>query len=101
MSLAYNLAHPEMVRALIQCDTGPGYRNEQARAGWNETAFRRAEAFEERGLDALGRSAEVQAARAVHRSAAGLARAARGMLTQADARVISSLDQITVPTLLV
>lgn len=101
MSLAFNLAHPGMVRALILCDTGPGYRNDQARAGWNATAFRRAEAFEERGLDALGRGAEVQAARATHRSAAGLAKAARGMLAQFDARVIASLGQVSVPTLLI
>jgi pimeloyl-ACP methyl ester carboxylesterase len=34
-----------------------------------------------------------------HRSALGLAGAARGMLAQADGRVIGSLDKITVPTL--
>ncbi len=101
VSLAFYLAHPEMVRALILCDTGPGYRNEQARAQWNETAFRRAETFEQRGLDALGGSAEVQAARATHRSAEGLARAARGMLAQFDSRVIESLERIAVPTLLI
>ncbi len=101
MSLAFHLAHPEMVRALILCDTGPGYRNEQARAQWNENAYRRAKAFEEQGLEALGRSAEVQAARASHRSAAGLAMAARGMLAQFDARVINSLETIRVPTLLI
>jgi pimeloyl-ACP methyl ester carboxylesterase len=36
-----------------------------------------------------------------HRSAAGLARAARGMLTQRDARVIKSLTNIQVPTLII
>ena len=101
MSLAFYLAHPEMVRALIVCDAGPGYRNEQARAQWNETAFRRAENFEQRGLDALGRSAEVQAARSAHRSAEGLAKAARGMLAQFDSRVIEGLEHIAVPTLLI
>jgi pimeloyl-ACP methyl ester carboxylesterase len=101
MSLAFYLAHPEMVQALVLCDTGPGYRNPQAREGWNQTAYRRAEAFEEKGLDALGRGAEVQAARSSHRSAAGLAKAARGMLAQFDARVIESLEHITVPTLLI
>jgi pimeloyl-ACP methyl ester carboxylesterase len=101
MSLAFYLAHPEMVQALVPCDTGPGYRNDQAREGWNQTAFRRAEAFEEKGLDALGRGAEVQAARSAHRSAAGLAKAARGMLAQFDSRVIESLEHIKVPTLLI
>jgi pimeloyl-ACP methyl ester carboxylesterase len=101
MSLGFNLAHPEMVRALILCDTGPGYRNPQAREGWNETAYRRAERFEERGLEALGASPEVEAARRQHRSAAGLAKAARGMLAQFDSRVIESLDKISVPTLII
>ena len=27
VSLAFYLAHPEMVRALVICDSGPGYRN--------------------------------------------------------------------------
>lgn len=101
MSLAFYLAHPEMTRALILCDTGPGYKNPQSREGWNKTAYTRAERFEERGLDALGRSAEVEASRGAHRSAAGLAKAARGMLAQFDARVIESLDAIAVPTLII
>jgi pimeloyl-ACP methyl ester carboxylesterase len=36
-----------------------------------------------------------------HRDAAGLAHAARGMLTQRDARVIESLPGITVPTVVI
>jgi pimeloyl-ACP methyl ester carboxylesterase len=101
MSLGFNLAHPEMVKALILCDTGPGYRNPKSREGWNETAFKRAERFEELGLDALGRSPEVEAVRKSHRSAAGLAKAARGMLAQFDSRVIESLEGVTVPTLII
>lgn len=97
MSLAFNLAHPKMVRALMLFDTGPGYRNPVGREGWNETARRRAEVFEAKGLDALGSSAEVRVSQ--HRSAQGLAHAARGMLAQFDARVIESLDSISVPTL--
>jgi len=97
MSLAFNLAHPQMVRALMLFETGPGYRNPVGREGWNETARRRAEVFEAKGLDALGSSAEVRVSQ--HRSAQGLAHAARGMLAQFDARVIESLDSIGVPTL--
>ena len=40
-------------------------------------------------------------AEASHRDASGLARAARGMLTQRDARVINSLPNIKVPSLIV
>jgi pimeloyl-ACP methyl ester carboxylesterase len=97
MSLAFNVAHPDMVRALMLFDTGPGYKNPVGREGWNETARKRAEIFEAKGLDALGNSAEVRVAQ--HRSAQGLAHAARGMLAQFDSRIIESLPEIKVPTL--
>lgn len=99
MSLAFHLAHPQRVRALVLCDTGPGYKNDAARQGWNENALRRAEQLDSDGFAALSRSSEVQATR--HRGAEGLARAARGMLRQFDARVIESLPHIAVPTLVV
>ncbi len=97
MSLAFNLAHPRMVNALMLFDTGPGYKNPVGRDGWNQTAIQRAVTFEEKGLEALGRGAEVRIAQ--HRSAQGLAHAARGMLAQFDSRVIESLPDIKVPTL--
>ena len=97
MSLAFNVAHPDMVRALMLFDCGPGYKNPKAREGWNETASKRAENFEAKGLDALGSSDEVRVS--THKSAEGLARAARGMLAQFDSRFIESLETIAVPTL--
>jgi len=100
MSLAFHRAHPERTRALLIIDTGPGYRNDQARQGWNDNALRRAEKYEADGLGDLSRaSAEVRAAS--HRDATGLARAARGMLTQRDARVIESLPEIRVPAIVI
>jgi pimeloyl-ACP methyl ester carboxylesterase len=97
MSLAFHLAHPERVAALMLCDTGPGFRNDEARRRWNKTAMARADDLDARGFAALGRSEEVQMAR--HRSAAGLAGAARGMLTQHGSHLIDSLEHIAVPTL--
>ncbi|WP_322817451.1 alpha/beta fold hydrolase [Tepidiforma sp.] len=97
MSLAFHLAHPARVRALMLFDTGPGYRNPAGREAWNRTAEARARAFETHGLQALGPGAEVRIAQ--HRSAKGLAHAARGMLAQFDSRVIESLQTIRVPTL--
>jgi pimeloyl-ACP methyl ester carboxylesterase len=97
MSLAFNVEHPQRVRALVLCDTGPGYRKVEARDGWNAMAIRRAEAFEARGLEALGRAAEVSVS--THRSPRGLALAARHMLPQYDSRIIDSLPSISVPTL--
>src|SRR5881397_260513 len=102
VSLASYLAHPEMVRALVICDSGPGYRNAEARAAWNRRAHERAVELEARGLDALGgRSREVREAAGFHRSAQGLAHAARGMLAQRDSRVIDGIPSITVPTLVI
>jgi pimeloyl-ACP methyl ester carboxylesterase len=99
LSLAFHLAHPARVAALVLCDTGPGYTRDDARDSWNRLADRTARAYEERGLVAAGSSAEVREAR--HRSARGLALAARGVLAQRDARVISSLPTVGAPTLVI
>ncbi len=97
MSLAFNLNHGARVAALMLFDTGPGYKKDSAREGWNQMAGARALAFEKEGLSALGEGHEVRMAN--HSSAQGLAHAARGMLSQADDRVIKSLPAIRVPTL--
>jgi pimeloyl-ACP methyl ester carboxylesterase len=76
MSLLFNLEHADRVAALMLFDTGPGFRKDEARDQWNANAIRTG--------DRLG---------------GGLARAARGMLQQQDARVIESLPTIAVPTL--
>jgi len=99
LSLAFYVRHPERVAALVLCDTGPGYRRDEPRAEWNAMAERSAGNFERQGLAALNAGAEV--AGAPHRSAAGLAHAARGILVQHDARVIESLSTIAVPVLVV
>lgn len=100
MSLAFNRVHPERVRALLIIDTGPGYKNDEAREGWNRNAIRTAERYETEGLSLLeAGSAERRTAR--HTSARGLALAARGMLTQRDAGVITSLPGIGVPSIVV
>jgi pimeloyl-ACP methyl ester carboxylesterase len=99
LSLEFLLAHPERVRALMLMSTGPGFRKDSARDGWNATAERFAQRYDEKGLDALPKATETAVAR--HRSAAGLARASRGYFSQRDARVIDSLPSIAVPTLVV
>ena len=100
VSLAFALAHPEMTQALVICDSGPGYRNAEARAQWNQRAQERAAGLEAQGLEALTRrSKETQ--QAVHRSAQGLAHAARGMLAQEGSQVIDGLAGTRVPTLVI
>jgi pimeloyl-ACP methyl ester carboxylesterase len=78
-------------------DTGPGYKNPEARERWNQGAEQIARGFEKRGFAALGDGAEVRVSR--HRSAEGLARAARGTLVQRDSAVAESLASISVATL--
>jgi pimeloyl-ACP methyl ester carboxylesterase len=82
LSLAFWLEHPERVAALVLCDTGPGFRNDEARQKWNDRSLATAGRYE--------RDGEL-----------GLARAARGMLTQQDARVIDALPSVDVPVLVV
>jgi len=78
MSLELYRAHPERVISLLLFDTGPGFKNDDARAKWNANAERVA----------------------ANHTDPGLARAARGMLAQHDASVIRSLPDVKVPTLI-
>src|SRR6266852_2790700 len=100
MSLAFYRAHPERVRALLIIDTGPGFRKDDARESWNKRAQETGDRFEREGLAVL-KSLSRERSSVSHRDASGLARAARGMLTQHDARVIEVLPSIKVPSLIV
>jgi len=100
MSLAFHRVHPERTRALLIIDTGPGYKNDEAREGWNRNALKTADRYETEGL-ALLETGSAERRTAQHKSARGLALAARGMLTQRDAGVISSLSEIKVPSIVV
>jgi pimeloyl-ACP methyl ester carboxylesterase len=100
MSLAFYRVHPERVRALLIIDTGPGFKKDEARDAWNKRAHDTGDRFEREGLEVL-KSSSRERSSVVHRDASGLARAARGMLTQRDAGVIETLPQINVPSLVV
>lgn len=82
LSLSFWMEHPERVAALLLCDTGPGFRNDEARQKWNDRSLATGERLEKD-------------------SQLGLARAARGMLTQRDGRVIDALPWVDVPVLVV
>ena len=86
LSLSFRIAHPERVRGLVLIDTGPGYRDDKARAGWNR--------FVDREASQLA---------AVHGEAiaARMMLTAEGILKQHDASVIESLSDIDVPTLVI
>ena len=99
LSLAFHVRHPERVAGLVLVDTGPGYRRDEARAGWNAHCEQIAAGLDRDGLAGLSTGAEV--ANAAHRDARGLALAARGIMAQHDATVIESLPSIRVPVLIV
>jgi pimeloyl-ACP methyl ester carboxylesterase len=100
MSLAFYRAHPERARALLIIDTGPGFKKDDAREVWNKRALDTAARFEQEGLAVL-KSASRERSSVSHRDASGLALAARGMLTQRDAKVMELLPHINVPSLIV
>ena len=100
LSLLFCARHPERVAALLLVDTGPGFRDEGSREAWNGWVRGFADGLDERGIAALGGSPESAAAE--HASGgAGLAAAARAILTQRDAEVFESLGTIAAPTLIV
>ena len=99
LSLELYRRHPDRVLGLILVDTGPGFRNPEAREAWNRWALDRADELEANGLSALAGREQREAD---HRHGAlGLARAARGILVQEDGDVFESLTEIAVPTLIV
>src|SRR3954454_5765263 len=100
MSLAFTRAHPQRARALLIIDTGPGFKKDDARDAWNARALATADRLDREGL-AMLKAATRERATASHRNAKGLALAARGMLTQRDAKVMELLPDIKVPSLIV
>lgn len=102
VALRFWSQHPERVAGLVLCGTGPGFRKSTARAAWNDRLEVIAGRLEQHGLSVLRDPAmgpEVTGS-TTHRSAQGLARAARGFARQNDARVIDNLPAVSCPTLI-
>lgn len=98
MSLAFYSAHPDRVISLLIIDTGPGFKKDTARDGWNKYARSTGDHFDQHGLGPL-QDASPERSQVSHRNAKGIAHAARGMLTQRDPHVINSLGNIKVPSM--
>jgi pimeloyl-ACP methyl ester carboxylesterase len=98
VSLTFAARHPDRVSGVLLVDTGPGFRNPDARARWNRTAEDMANRVE---ADGYTGSLSPEVVNSVHEHPWGLALAARGVLRQEDSRVIDSLPAITVPVLCV
>jgi len=99
LSLDFTIAHPDRVAGLILIDTGPGFRNDDARDAWNARAEGTATRLGEKGVAALGSSAELHAD--AHRDVSGLVLAARFTLTQRDGHVMAGLPSVGVPALVI
>jgi pimeloyl-ACP methyl ester carboxylesterase len=99
MALRFCHEFPERVRGLVLIGTMPGLRNGSARQIWNGHVEEFAAAVERDGLDALEGGAEVDPR--LHDCPAGLAAAARAILTQNDDGALPWLDTIDVPTLII
>src|SRR5262245_32358470 len=76
LSLAFHVADPARVAALLLFDTGPGFKQNGSRERWNAYAASRADALERDGLAALSTSVEVGPGRPVRLGSAGPPRAA-------------------------
>ncbi|MGE0827911.1 MAG: alpha/beta fold hydrolase [Hyphomonadaceae bacterium] len=100
MTLAFRRAHPERCSALLIIDTGPGFKSDEARQGWNDYATKTSNRFATEGLAPLQEMSK-EMAMSKHRDPMGLARAGRLMLTQKDARIINSLPEITQPSIVI
>lgn len=97
LSLDFALAFPDRVAGLILIGTGPGFRNNEAREGWNRRAGATAARLAGQGVTALGSSNELHTGG--HQDVEGLILAAKGTLTQHDGHVLEGLPSIAVPAL--
>jgi pimeloyl-ACP methyl ester carboxylesterase len=98
LSLAFHVRYSSRVAALVLVDTGPGFKNDEARARWNRVVEGYASRVEAEGFNG---ALSPELGNAVHEDPRGLALVARQVMAQHDDRIIRSLDGIAVPTLIV
>jgi pimeloyl-ACP methyl ester carboxylesterase len=95
------------VRALILADTGPGFKNPEAREAWNRSREEAARLLERDGIQAFADSPHAALDYYTTREVmlqldpVGLAHTNRGALTFHDSSLIDQLPTIAVPTLII
>jgi len=113
-SLHFTLRHPERVRGLLLVDSGPGFKNPEAQAGWADATDKSASFVEARGMAAfveragstlVGSRSELPAAKAAAAAIAaqdptGVAYFARRVAGAAPP-VIDELPSIDVPAMVI
>ena len=114
LSMHLALAQPERARALLLVDTGPGFKNPEAQAGWEKMVERLASSAERRGMaeyatraatQVVGQRPDTPAGRAAHTAIAaqtphGIANFARRVAGPASP-TIDRLGEIDVPALVI
>lgn len=98
LSIELYRRRPEIFKSLLLFNTGPGFKKDEARDGWNAQCVKDAEKFETRYAEQMALP-ENERRKGSHKSLRGVAQAARGILPQDDAKVIETLPNINVPTL--
>jgi pimeloyl-ACP methyl ester carboxylesterase len=107
VAMTFYLKYPERVRALILADTGPGFRNPEAREGWNRSRGEVARLLEQDGIRGFADSPHAALDYYTPREImlqldpTGLAHTNRGILTFHDSSLIDQLPTIAVPTLII
>jgi pimeloyl-ACP methyl ester carboxylesterase len=114
LSMHFALSHPSRARALLLVDTGPGFKNPEAQAGWEARVERIAASAERRGMaeyaaraptQLVGENLDTPAGRAAYDAIAaqtphGIANFARRVAGPASP-VIDQLTGIDLPALVI
>ena len=105
IALAFYAKYPARVRALILCDTGPGFKNLERRDRWTRSREKVAELLEREGMPGFAgsrhaaldyyTSSEIM----LQHDPVGLAHVNRRILVIPDTRFMDLLSRIAVPTL--
>lgn len=105
IALAFYAKYPERVRALILCDTGPGFRNPERREEWRRSREQAAALLEREGMAGFAKSryAELDYYTSneimLQHDPVGLAHVNRKILVIPDTRLMDLLPRVAVPTL--
>ena len=105
IALAFYAKYRERVRALILCDTGPGFRNPERREEWRRSREAAAQLLDREGMAGFAKSryAELDYYTSneimLQHDPVGLAHVNRKILVIPDARLMDLLPRVAVPTL--
>jgi pimeloyl-ACP methyl ester carboxylesterase len=98
-SLHFALRHPERVLALLLVDSGPGFKNPKAQAGWEEMVARIASSVERKGMAAFANSRAAQTAIGLRPELPAAQAAARAIAAQDPRGIANFARRVAGPAL--